>query len=89
MYLFLLQDSNTVFFPTVPFMCGYENTFNHHQSSCSLLTTYLMSGNICGNGLNKKQGVNEEKEQFIVIRQSDRGICITRYCTHLCKGIDL
>lgn len=67
MYLFLLQDSNTVFFPIVPFMCGYENTFNHHQSSCSLLTTYLMSGNICGKGLNKKQGVNEEKEQFIVI----------------------
>lgn len=27
----------------------------------------LMSGNIYGKGLNKKQGVNEEKEQFIVI----------------------
>lgn len=27
----------------------------------------LMSGNIYGKGLSKKQGVNEEKEQFIVI----------------------
>lgn len=27
----------------------------------------LMSGNNYGKGLNKKQGVNEEKEQFIVI----------------------
>lgn len=32
-----------------------------------IVDNVLMSGNIYGEGLNKKQGVNEEKEQFIVI----------------------
>lgn len=32
-----------------------------------IVDNVLMSGNIYGKGLNKKQGVNEEKEQFIVI----------------------
>lgn len=33
-----------------------------------IVDNVLMSGNIYGEGLNKKQGVNEEKEQFIVIQ---------------------
>lgn len=63
MYSFLIQDCNTVgFFSIEHFMCGYKNTFNHHQSSCSLLTTYWQ---YYGKGLNKKQGVNEERATLL------------------------